>query len=90
MSVFEISKELCRDHRLIMKVVKNITKLRTQSKEKGFKNLLPKASYSETITFDHAQIFAEVGIEKVKKDKRCLKLYVWASIKKISKETYSH
>ena len=41
MSTFKISKELCRNHLMIKKAVENITKLRTQSKGKGFKNLHP-------------------------------------------------
>ena len=36
----EIAKELCRDHWTINKAIEK-TKLRTQSKEKGFKDLLP-------------------------------------------------
>ena len=41
MFTLEKSKELCKDHRT-MKVVENINKLKTRSKEKGFKNLLPQ------------------------------------------------
>ena len=41
MFTLEISKELRRDHRTIKKVVENLTKLRTRSKGKGFKNLVP-------------------------------------------------
>ena len=37
MSILEISMELCRDHQMIKK---KINKLRTQSKDKGHKNLL--------------------------------------------------
>ena len=40
MSASEIAKELCGDHQKIKNVVKNITKLRTWSLEKVFKNLL--------------------------------------------------
>ena len=41
MSTLKISKKICRNHRTIKKVVENITKLRTLSKGKCFKNLLP-------------------------------------------------
>ena len=36
----KISKKLSRDHQMIETFVENITKLRTQNKQKGFKNLL--------------------------------------------------
>ena len=39
MSTLETSKKLCRDHWTIKKAVENITKLRTQSKGKGFEEL---------------------------------------------------
>ena len=41
MSTLEMSKELCRDHQMIKKTVENWAKLRTWSKGKGFRNLLP-------------------------------------------------
>ena len=39
-STLDISNKLWWDHQMIKKVVENISKLRTQSKGKGFKNLL--------------------------------------------------
>ena len=41
MSILEISNAICRDHRVIKKVVGNITKLKTWSKGKGLKNVFP-------------------------------------------------
>ena len=42
MSILEMSKELCRDHRMIKKVVENMFK--TRNKGKGFKNM-PSRDY---------------------------------------------
>ena len=42
MFTLEISKKLWKDHWTIKKSVENITKLRTQNKEKGFMSLLPQ------------------------------------------------
>ena len=74
MSTLEISKELSRDHRMIKKAIKNITKLRTQSKGKRFKNIPPLDEYKlKQITekqsiLTRAQVTEKAGIEGVKMD----------------------
>ena len=63
-----------------------MTKLRSQSKRKGFKNLLPEDELKQFIvkqpSLTRAQSFGKAGIERVKKDKRCKILYELGSLKK--------
>ena len=71
------------------KVIENITKLKTPSKEKYFKNLLPRDEYrlkrvkSKQPFLTSAQIFEKAVIEGVKKDKKCGIIYESGSVKKI-------
>ena len=71
MSSLEISKELYKDYWMIKKAFEDITKLRTWSKEKGFKNLFPWYEYKLkwVITKQPLLIFEKAGIEGVKKTK---------------------
>ena len=76
MFTLEIPKELCRDHWMIKKAVQNMTKLRTQSIEKGFKNLLsqdkhkPKQVSLKQPLLTSTQIFEKAEIKGVK-NKKC-------------------
>ena len=83
-----ISKKFCRDHWTIKKVVRNITNLKTQSKGKGFKNLLPqdecklKQVLAKQPFLTSTQIFKKSGIEGIEKDKRCRIFCDLGSVKK--------
>ena len=74
MFTLEISKECYRDDWMIKKSVKNITKLRTQSKGKGFKNLLHQDESKlkwiivKQSLLTIAQIFEKARIESKTKD----------------------
>ena len=82
---------------MIMKAVWKF-KFRTQSKGKGFKNLLSqdkcklKWSVVKQLFLTNIQIFEKAGNERVKKEKRCKILYEMGSLekKKISLATSSH
>ena len=69
-------KELCRDHQTIKKAVENIIKLRTQSKGKGFKNLLLRDEWklkwviAKQPFLINAQIFEKAKIKGVEKNKK--------------------
>ena len=88
MSSLEISKELCRDHQTIKTAVENITKLKTWTKEKGFKNLLPQDECKQKQVIVKqpfltcAQIFEKIGIEGLKKDKKYRIPWELGSVKK--------
>ena len=88
MSTLEISKELYRNHQTILKAFENITKLRTWSKGKGFKNLFPqdesklKRAIAKQPLLTRTQIFEKAEIEGVKKEKRCKILWELGSVKK--------
>ena len=83
---------------MIKKAVEKITKLKTWSKEKGFKNLLPweesklKQVQVKEPLLTGTQIFEKSGIKGVKKDKRSRILWELRSVKKkkISYTTSSH
>ena len=61
----------------MIKVIENITKLKTQSKRNDFKNLLPqdKCKIKQVIAkqslLTSAQIFEKSEIEQIKMDKTC-------------------
>ena len=81
-STLKISKELCRDYWLIKKAVENITKLRTQSKGKGWDECKLKWVITKQPLLTSAQIFEKAGIEGVKKDKMSKILCELWSVKK--------
>ena len=87
MSTSKISKELSRDHRTLKKALENITKLRTRSKGKAFKNLLPQNESKLKRVIEplltSGQILEKGEIEGFKKDKRCRKLCELGSVKYI-------
>ena len=72
----------------LRRVLKKITILKTQSKEKSFKNLVPQDDYKlKQVTvkqslLTNAQVFEKSGIERVKKDKRCRILCELVFVKK--------
>ena len=86
----EILKELCGDLWMVKKAVKNITNLRTLSKEKGIKNFFPwdECKLKQVIVTQPlltiGQIFEKAGIEGIKKNKRCRILCELGSVKKKS------
>ena len=59
MSTYDISKELWRDHQMIKNGVANITKLRTQSKRKGFQDLFTKDEHKIKLSYSKATTFNE-------------------------------
>ena len=77
MSTLVILKELCRNHRMIKRIVDNITKLRIRNSGKGSKKLLPRDEYNLKriiailSLLTNIQIFEKARIEGVKEDKRC-------------------
>ena len=70
MSILEISKQLCRDLWMIKKAVENVTKLRTRSKRKGFKNLFTqverklKQVFVKQPLWTNAQTFDKAGVSQ--------------------------
>ena len=89
MFILKISNELYRDHPMIKEAVENINMLKNQSPGEDFKNLFPQdeCKLNQVIVkqpvFTRAQIFQKIGIEEVKKDKRCRVLCELGSVKKI-------
>ena len=93
MSALKISKELCRNLRMIKKAVENMTMLRTRSKKEGFNNLLPrdkrklKRVIAKQLLLMNAEIFEkEAEIE----GERCRMLCELGSVKTIFEVTSSH
>lgn len=90
MTTLDISKELQRDHRTIKKAVHDVTKERTRSKGKGFKNIGAKDMRKlkmilhKNPLLSSQEIFQMAGLNGVKRDKRCRILRELGEIKKSS------
>lgn len=86
-SSLEISKEIHRYHRTIMRAGENITKLRTKRKIKVFKNLSPGGEQNLKRVTAKQRLFMTISPMIVFEVKRCTIFHKFGSLKKTPRQT---